>query len=130
MISAFGNVSRKPATAGKVWTISPREPKRTTRKRGSAMRRLANGFEQLPRGMVLGVSYDGHPNAKPGGDGTLRHGFERVVGPFCMNIGAQFLQQSFDIGFGKEHDVVHGTKRGNKLRAGIFVKARAARSFE
>src|SRR5713226_9405518 len=59
-ISASGNDSRRAATAGKVWTMSPREPRRTTRKRGSGMRRLANGLEQFPRGVVLGVAHDGH----------------------------------------------------------------------
>src|SRR5713226_3615520 len=62
-ISALGNDSRRPATAGKVWTISPREPRRTTRKRGSGMRRLANRFEEFSRGVILGVAYDGHADA-------------------------------------------------------------------
>src|SRR5713101_3522300 len=69
-ISALGNDSRRPATAGKVWTISPREPRRTTRKRGSGMRRLANGLQQLSRGVILWVTHNSHANAKPFGDGA------------------------------------------------------------
>src|SRR5206468_13043097 len=62
-ISAFGNDSRRPATAGNVWTMSPREPRRTTRKRGSRMRGLANGFEEFSRGVILGVTHDDHTDA-------------------------------------------------------------------
>ena len=46
IISAAGNDSRSAATAGKVCTISPREPRRRTRKRGSDMRGLANGVQE------------------------------------------------------------------------------------
>src|SRR6266436_10408330 len=81
-ISASGNDSRRPATAGKVWTISPREPRRTTRKRGSGMRRLTNGIQKFPRGVILGVTHDGHADAQALGDGTFRHGLERVIGSF------------------------------------------------
>src|SRR5690242_2445794 len=129
-ISAFGNDSRRPATAGKVWTMSPREPRRTTRKRGSGMRCLANRFEQPPSGMVLWVAYDGYPNAKPSGDGTLRHSFDSVVSPFRMNVGTHLLQQSLDIRFGEENYVIHRTKRSNELCAGVFVKDRTARPLE
>src|SRR5712692_1427064 len=98
-ISASGNDSRKPATAGKVWTISPREPRRTTRKRCSGMRRLANGLEQLSRGVVLGVADDGHADAQPRGDGALRHGVRSVVSAFGVDIREQRFQKSFDVGF-------------------------------
>src|SRR5216684_1317834 len=69
-ISAFGNDSRRAATAGKVWTISPRDPRRTTRKRGSGMRRLANRVQEFSRGVILGVAHDGHTDAQPFGDST------------------------------------------------------------
>src|SRR5580704_4543883 len=59
VISARGKELRRPATAGKVWTMSPREPRRTTRKRGSDMRGLADGIEKGARGMVFGVADDG-----------------------------------------------------------------------
>src|SRR6266566_914009 len=75
-ISDAGNDSRKATTAGKVWTISPREPRRTTRKRWSGMRRLANGREQRPRGVILGVTHDGRS----------------VVSAFGVDIRAQFFQ--------------------------------------
>src|SRR5271168_374096 len=58
-ISLFGKLSRRAATAGNVCTISPREPRRTTRKRGSAMRSLADGIQQAARRMILWIAYNG-----------------------------------------------------------------------
>src|SRR6266404_4120177 len=86
-ISAFGNDSRKPATAGKVWTISPREPRRTTRKRGSVMRRLANGLQQFSCGVILGVTNDRNADAEARGNGALWHGVRRIVSSFGVNVG-------------------------------------------
>src|SRR6267154_690609 len=129
-ISESGNDSRSPATAGKVWTISPREPRRTTRKRGSGMRRLANGFEQLPRGVVLGVAHDGHADAQPNGNRALRHSLRRVIGALGVHIGVQIFQQSFDVGLGKDHDIIHDAKRGDELRPGILTKDGTVGPFE
>src|SRR2546421_7245482 len=66
-ISDSGNDSRKAATAGKGLTISPREPRRTTRKRWSGMRRLANGLEQRPPGVIPWGTHHCHTDAKPCG---------------------------------------------------------------
>src|SRR5467141_264986 len=129
-ISASGNDSRKAATAGKVWTISPREPRRTTRKRWSDMRRLANGLEQRLRGVILGVTHDGHADAKSRGDGALRHGVRSVVSAFGVDIRAQFFQQGFHIRFGEEHDVIHATKCGNELGTRVFIEDGSSRPFE
>src|SRR5579863_5986450 len=79
MISARGKELRRPATAGKVWTMSPREPRRTTRKRGSDMRGLADGIEKRARGVVFGVADDGYADAEAGGDGALGDGVGGVV---------------------------------------------------
>src|SRR5271168_766261 len=59
-----GKVCRNAETAGKVWTMSPSEPRRTTRNRGSGILILANIFQQRTRGMILGVAHDGYANAK------------------------------------------------------------------
>src|SRR5258708_16139820 len=66
MISARGNELRKPETAGNVWTMSPREPRRTARKRGSDMRGLADGVEKRAGGMAFRVADDGPADAQPG----------------------------------------------------------------
>src|SRR5450755_2674839 len=54
IISELRKDSRSAATAGKVCTISPSDPSRTTRKRRSAMRDLAQRFEQGSSGMIFG----------------------------------------------------------------------------
>src|SRR5258708_21433983 len=87
MISARGNELRKPETAGNVWTISPREPRRTARKRGSDMRGLADGIEKRARGMVFGVADDGYADAEAGRDGSLGGGVGGAVGSFGRDAG-------------------------------------------
>src|SRR6267143_1017986 len=129
-ISASGNDSLRAATAGKVWTMSPREPRRTTRKRGSGMRRLSNGLEQLLRGVILGVPYDGHANAEPRGDGSLRHGFGSVISSFGVHIRAQFFQQGFDVGFGEEHDAIHAAKRRDQVGTRVLIQDGTTMPFQ
>src|SRR5882762_9197913 len=48
-----GKDSRNAATAGKVWMMSPSDPSRTTRKRGSGMRYLADQVDKFTRGMIF-----------------------------------------------------------------------------
>src|SRR5260370_30899955 len=78
-ISAFGNDSRSPATAGKVGTMSPRDPRRMTTKRGSDMHPLANGIQEFSCGVILWVTYDRHPDSDPLCDFTLRPRLYSVV---------------------------------------------------
>src|SRR5580704_1261023 len=101
MISARGNEWRRPATAGKVWTMSPREPRRTTRKRGSDMRGLADDIDQIARGMVFGIADDSYADAEAGGDGAFRDGVGGVVGSFGVDVGPQFFKKFFDVGLGE-----------------------------
>src|SRR5258706_9528417 len=86
MISARGNELRKPETAGNVWTISPREPRRTARKRGSDMRGLADGIEKRARGMVFGVADNGYADAEAGRDGPRRGRGGGVGRAFCVGL--------------------------------------------
>src|SRR5258708_19438414 len=101
MMSAFGNDSRSAATAGKVWTISPREPRRTTRKRGSVMRRLANGLQQFSCGVILGVTNDRNADAEARGNGALCHGVPPISISFCLNFELYFSQKTFIPCFGQ-----------------------------
>src|SRR6266446_10659161 len=84
--SEFGKELRRLATAGNAWTISPREPSRTTKRRGSGMRDLANGVEQISRRVVFGIADDGHADAQAGRCGPLGNGFRGVVGAFRVNV--------------------------------------------
>src|SRR5579862_6581 len=97
-ISAFGNVARKAATAGNVWTMSPSEPRRTTKKRGSVMRRLADRFEQFASGVILGVANDGDADSEARRNIALGDSIRRIVSAFGMDIGTQILKEPFDVG--------------------------------
>src|SRR5580700_1237357 len=129
MISARGNEWRRPATAGKVWTMSPREPRRTTRKRGSDMRGLADGVKKRARGMVFRIADDGYADAEAGGDGALRDRVGGVVGAFGVDVGAQFFEKFFDIGLGENYNVVDVAESGDEKGAGLFVEDGAAGAF-
>ena len=121
-ISALGNDARKPATAGKVCTISPREPRRTTTKRGSAMGAFADGVEKGAGGMVFGIAYDGYTDAEPIGDGAFGNSFGGVVGAFGVNVRSKLLKQLLDVWFGEEQDEIDIAQGGDQLRAGLFVE--------
>src|SRR5579863_7058826 len=96
-ISASGKEARRAATAGKVCTISPREPRRTTRKRGSGMRFLANGGEEGTGGVVFGVANDGDADAEASGDGAFGNGVGGVVSALGVDVGTKFFKKFFDV---------------------------------
>src|SRR5208283_3489175 len=89
IICAAGNDSRKAETAGNVWTISPSELRRTTAKRISVMRILADGFKERACRMILGIANDRDANAEALGDRPLGNAFGRVVSSLCVDVGAQ-----------------------------------------
>src|SRR5258707_10375014 len=62
MISAFGNDILSPLTAGNACTISPSEPRRTSKNLGSVMQRLAHSLQQFARGVVFRITNDRHAN--------------------------------------------------------------------
>src|SRR5271154_5363290 len=124
--SGFGRVSRNAATAGKVCTISPREPRRTTRKRGSGMRRLANGIEQGACRVILGIANDGYANSQAIGDSAFGDRVRGIVRSFGMNVGAKEFEQRFDIGFAEQNNVINNANGRDELRASILIEYRAA----
>src|SRR5215469_445589 len=101
-ISARGNPARRVATPGNVWTMSPSEPRRTTRKRGSDMRSLTDSVEQRTRRVVFRVADDGNADAETVRYGAFGDGFGGVVGAFYVDIGAKFFEELFDVGFGED----------------------------
>src|ERR1700687_3803677 len=113
-ISAAGKVARRAATAGKVWTMSPREPSRKTRKRGSGMRGLADGFEEVAGGVIFRIADNGDADAEAGGGGACGNGVGGVVGAFGVHIGTQRLEKGLDVGFAEEDHVVNATERGHE----------------
>src|ERR1700743_477194 len=92
-ISAEGNESRNAATAGNVCTMSPSDPNRTTRIRGSGMRRLENIFDKSPRRVILGVADDRNANPQPCSDFTLGNSLGRIVSSLRVDIGSQQFEQ-------------------------------------
>src|ERR1700693_2240936 len=55
---ASGNVLRSAAAAGRAWTMSPSDPSRTSRKRGSAIFLVTQAGDEFSRGMVFGITDD------------------------------------------------------------------------
>src|SRR5579863_2915446 len=55
---ASGKVSRSAAAAGSAWTMSPSDPSRTNRKRGSAIFLVAQAGDEFARGMFFGIADD------------------------------------------------------------------------
>ncbi len=93
--------------------MSPREPRRTTRKRLSGMRSLANGIEQCASGVFLGVANDGNANAQTIRNGAFGNGFGSVVGALGVDVGKKLFQELFDIGLGEDEDIVDRAKSGD-----------------
>src|ERR1041384_117596 len=91
-ISEDGNDCRRAATAGKVCTMSPSEPRRTTRKRGSAMRASAHGIDERAGRMILGVANNRDTDAKASRYGALRNGSSGVVGTFGVNVRTKLFE--------------------------------------
>src|SRR6266404_2616114 len=87
-ILARGKDSRNAATAGKVWLMSPSDPSRTTRKRGSGMRYLAGRVDKFTSRVIFSVAHNRYANAQSGRGRPLGNVFEGVIGSLGMNVGS------------------------------------------
>src|SRR5271154_3970153 len=125
-----GKVWRSADTAGNVWTMSPRDPRRTMRNRGSAILILANIFQQRARGMIFSVAHDRHADTKSRGGGAFGNTFRRVVRAFGVDVRTQFFEQAVDVRFRENNYVVHAAKRRHQLRARLFVQNGALPTFQ
>src|SRR5271168_860977 len=129
-ISAAGKDSRSPATAGKVCTISPSEPRRTTTKRCSVMRTFSNAVEKRAGGVILRIAYDSHSNPQTSGNGTLRNILLRIVRSFRVYVRAKLFEQGLHMGLRKKQNVIHIAQGADQLRARLLIQNRPARSFQ
>src|SRR4029077_4449923 len=108
----------------------PSEPRRTTRKRFSGMRSLANQSEQIARGVALGVANDSDADAQAIGNGAFGDGFGRVVGALGVNVRKEILEQLFHVGFRENQDEVDSANCGDELSTGLLVEDRTASAFQ
>lgn len=80
--------------------------------------------------MFLRIADDGDANAKAVGDGAFWNGFRGVIGALGVNVGAQFLEQLFDVGFFEEDDEINVTQGSDEFGAGVFVQNGATGTFQ
>ena len=80
--------------------------------------------------MIFGVADDGYADAETSGDGALGNGVGGVVGAFRMDVGTQFFEQFFDVGFREDYYVIHGAEGGDEKGAGLFIENGTAGAFE
>src|SRR5271155_1260060 len=94
------------------------------------MRRLANGFKKIARGMFFGIADDGNTDAETRGRGAFGYGFRGVIGSFGMNIRAEVFEKRLDTWLAEEDYIIDGAKGSDKERAGVFIKNGAAEAFQ
>src|SRR6266849_2637557 len=129
-IRADGKDWRNAATAGKAWMTSPSEPSRTTRKRGSGMRRLAHGIEEVARRMILGVADDSYADTEARRRRPLRDGRGGVIRSLGMNVRPQVLQKGFHIRLAEEENIVDSSQRADQRGTGRFGQDRSTGAFQ
>src|SRR6202035_5883335 len=107
---ASGKVSRSAAAAGRAWTMSPNDPSRTSRKRGSAIFLVTQAGDEFARGMVFGITDDCYADPEKRGKIAFRDSFRRVIGAFRVHIRLEFAQQNIYIEFIEDHHVIDGSQ--------------------
>src|SRR5260370_4478399 len=110
--------------------MSPSEPSRTTRKRGSDMRSLAHGIEESARRVILRVTDNSYADTEPRGRGTLRDGLGGVICSLGMHIRAQVLQQRLQVGLPEDYDIIDRSQRTHQRSTRRFGPDRAARPLQ
>ena len=84
-------------------------------------------LNDLGGGVVLGISDDLDSASALGDDVALRHAIGRVVGTFCLDIGAQLSNQGANVFFAEDDDGVHVGEGGQDL--GAFFGGHDGTSF-
>src|SRR5882762_9544052 len=121
---------RNAATAGKVWMMSPSDPSRTTRKRGSGMRRLPHRIDKFACGMIFGVADNRNANTKPLRGRALRNVCDGVIGPLGVNVGSQFGEQRFNVALAEDQDIFDRSQRSHQSSACSLWKNRTPISLQ
>src|ERR1700722_13395093 len=127
---ASGDVSRSAAAAGIAWTMSPSDPSRTSRKRGSAIFLVTQAGDKFARGMFFGITDNCYTDPEKRREVAFRNSFRRVIGAFCVHIWLEFAQQRTYIEFVKDHHVIHSGQSGHQRSARAFRQNWAARPFQ
>src|ERR1700730_5795486 len=110
--------------------MSPSDPSRTTRKRGSDMRSLAHGIEKVARRMILRVADNSYTDTEPGRGCTLRNGPGGVIRPLGVDVRTQVLEQRFYVRLAEEHDIVDGSQSTNQRSTRSFGQDGAPGAFQ
>src|SRR5258708_31359607 len=110
--------------------MSPSDPSRTTRKRGSGMRSLAHGIEKFARRMVLGIADDRYADTEPGRRRTFRDRLGRVIRSFGVNVRTQILQQCFYVRLAEDQNIIDGSQRADQGSTRSFGQYGAPNAFQ
>ena len=90
------------------------------------MRERAESRQQIARGVLLGITYDGDAHAEAPGGFALGYGLDRVIGSLCVDVRSQEREQARHVGLFEYHHVTDGGKTGNETCARFGGKYRAA----
>src|SRR5579862_3119585 len=140
-ILASGNASRKADAAGSAWMTSPRELRRTRRKRwcgrlSADFSRLRSGIalavnarNHVARGMVFGIAANRGADAEKDGKFSLRNCVNGVIGALSVDVGLKFAEERVDVELIENNYVVYRGQRCYDCCAGSFGHHRAAGTF-
>src|SRR5271165_3885936 len=102
--------------------MSPSDPSRISRKRGSAIAALAQARKKAACGMLFWITDDGDADAQQGGEFALGNRLRRVIGPLGMNVRLELTEERVNIQFIEDDHVIHIGKGRDQRRAGAFRK--------
>ncbi len=80
--------------------------------------------------MVFGIADDFHSPAVFCDDISLRNGVRSVVGAFGLNVRANFVDESANVKFGKNHYCINHRERSDDFGTLAFGHQRAAWALE
>jgi len=119
--------------------MSPMAPSRTTKRlsgeftdptsRRATSRAAFQPLNERRSGVLFGIAYDFYSPSTGQNRVSLGYALRRVIGALGMNVGADLVDERFNIGFGEDHDRVHIRERGNNLRPFLGRHERPAFSF-